>query len=116
MKNIILVTGFILLLFNTLIGLIISAYPTFNVMVADISIILSTALLYVIGNMKLDDGYKIGLSWLFLFTGLARLVCCIALPNYTENNIVLLLIIGVILFELLCTSVCYITANKNDKN
>ena len=112
MKKLTLVTGFILLLFNTLIGLIISAYPTFNFMVADVSIILSTALLYVNGSIKLDDGYKIGLSWLFLFTGLARLICCIALPNYTENNIVLLLIIGVVLFELFCTSVCYIITSK----
>lgn len=111
MRNLILVTGGTLLIFNTLIGLIISAYPTFNFWVADISIIISTALLYVIGSIKLDDGYKIGLS--LLFTGLVRFVCSIALPNYTENNVVLLLIIGIVLFELLCTSVCYITTSTH---
>lgn len=113
MKNIIFIAGLILLGFNTLIGLIISVYPTFNFLMTDLSIIISTVLLYVVGSIKLDDGYKIGLSWLFLFTGVIRTLCCIVLPDYIENNIVLLIIVGFLFFELLCTSICYITTNKS---
>lgn len=116
MKNLALITGVMLLVFNTLIGLIVSTYSEFNFLMVDISIVISTTLVYVISSTRLDDGYKIGLSWLFIFTGLIRIACCIALPNYAKNNIVLFLIVGVTLFELLCISVCYIISNKVDDN
>lgn len=98
-------TGTVLLLFNTLIGLIISVYPPFNCIMADLSIAISTALIYSAASSRLDDGYKIGLTWLFLFTGFARTICCIVLPQEADNNILLIIAAGILLVEILLLTI-----------
>ena len=105
MKRTILMTGTVLLLFNTLIGLIISVYPPFNCIMADLSIAISTALIYSAASSRLDDGYKIGLTWLFLFTGFVRTICCILLPQEADNNILLIIAAGILLVEILLLTI-----------
>ena len=105
MKRTILMTGTVLLLFNTLIGLIISVYPPFNCIMADLSIAISTALIYSAASSRLDDGYKIGLTWLFLFTGFARTICCIVLPQEADNNVPLIIAAGILLVEILLLTI-----------
>ncbi|MDR2126514.1 MAG: hypothetical protein LBP63_06775 [Prevotellaceae bacterium] len=112
MKNLIIFIGIVLLAFNTLIGLIISGYEPFNYLSADASIILSTGLIYFLATGKIDDGLKIGLSVLFSITGMARTVCCIVLPQSSENNVLLIAAVGILLFEIGCFAVASF-ANKN---
>lgn len=101
MNRVVCVIGTVLLLFNSLIGLIFSCYPQFNYLMTDLSIILSTALIYFSVSSKLDDGYKIGLTWLLSLSGFVRAICCISLPQNIGNNIFLLIACGILLVEIL---------------
>lgn len=105
-------TGTVLLLFNTLIGLIISFYPLFNCIMTDLSIAISTALIYYTASDRLDDGYKIGLIWLFSFTGFIRTICCILLPQETGNNIPLIIAAGILLVEILLLTISIALLSK----
>jgi hypothetical protein len=70
MKNLLLIAGFILIVLNTLIGLMISKYSPFNYLMVDLSLLISTVLIYLFSNSNISDGYKIGLTVLFAITGL----------------------------------------------
>ena len=77
MKNSFLVLGGLLVLINTMIGLVFSSYNPFNIVMADISILLSTTLIYGAYKSKMADGFKIGFTILFAITGLIRFVCSV---------------------------------------
>jgi hypothetical protein len=61
---------------------------------------------------KTDDGFKIGLAFLFLITGMARTICCIALPQNSENNMLLIIAAGIFLFEIACFAVAQVLSEK----
>ena len=62
-----------LVFFNTLMGLIISAYTPFNYLLTDLSLVLTTTVfIFLLASSKIDDGFKIGLSVLFSITGIVR--------------------------------------------
>ncbi len=105
MKKVIWAIGMALLLFNILLNLIISSYSLFNGLMADLSIAISTVLIYFSASSRLDDGYKIGLTWLLSVTGFARMLCCIVLPQNTGNNILLIIAAGILLMEILCLTI-----------
>lgn len=102
MKNLIFIIGALLIVLNTLIGLIISDYATLNFLLADLSIVLSVGLLYFVACSKMANGYKIGLTLFFLFTGIVRFLCVAFISSVWENNILLLVAVGILLFELVC--------------
>ncbi|MDC1384751.1 hypothetical protein N8329_02090 [Crocinitomicaceae bacterium] len=93
MKNSFLVLGGILFLINTTIGLIFSSYNPFNMVMVDISILLSTALIYGAYISKMADGFKIGFTVLFAITGLIRFVCSVVSPEQFKDNMAFLVFI-----------------------
>ncbi len=101
MKNLILIEGFILIVLNTLIGLMISKYSPFNYLMVDLSLLISTGLIYLFSNSNISDGYKIGLTVLFALTGLAKVFCSIAAPQQLQDNFLIVVVIGLIFFEIL---------------
>ena len=62
MKNSFLVFGGLLVLINTSAGLVFSSYKPFNMILADVSIILSTILIYGAFKSTIADGFKIGFT------------------------------------------------------
>jgi hypothetical protein len=102
MKNLIIAIGAILVVFNTLVGLIISGYEPFNYLLVNVSIILTTGLIYLLAASKIDNGFKIGLAFLFTLAGIARAVCCVVQPQSAENNVLLIAVVGILLFEIAC--------------
>ena len=84
MKKLLLIAGFILIVLNTLIGLMISIYSPFNYLMVDLSLLISTVLIYLFSNSNISDGYKIGFTVLFTITGLAKVVCSIVAVSYTH--------------------------------
>ena len=96
MKNTILFIGGVLLILNSLFGLILSFYPTANWLLGDLSIALTSALFYITYNSKTADGFKIGYTLLFAFTGLIRFICAILSPDEFTNNIALIVFICLI--------------------
>ena len=102
MKNLIVLTGIILIVFNTLIGLIISKYSPFNYILVDFSLLISTFIIYFFSNSNISIGYKIGLSVLFSITGFIKLICCIISPQSFQNNFFIATVLAFITFEIFC--------------
>ena len=102
MKNLLLIAGFILIVLNTLIGLMISKYTPFNYLMVDFSLLISTVLIYLFSNSNISDGYKIGLTVLFAITGLTKVICSIAAPQHLQDNFLIVVVLGLISFETLC--------------
>lgn len=80
----------------------ISKYSPFNYLMVDLSILISTILIYLFSNSNISDGYKIGLTVLFAITGLAKVICSVAAPQHFLDNILIVGVFGLISFEILC--------------
>lgn len=108
MKKLILIIGGLLVLLNTLAGLIISAYEPFNYLLTDLSIILSLIFMFILVSSKIDDGFKIGLTVLFSITGIVRFLLLIFMSQQFENNGLLIGVVGILAFEIICLIVPFI--------
>jgi len=105
MKKLILIIGASLLLINTISGLIISVYQPFNFLMANLSIILTFAIIFWLIVSNVSSALKIGLSSLFSITGFIRMICMIAMPSTWENNIVIIIVAVILLLEFVCMAV-----------
>ena len=112
MKQIILIIGTILVIFNTLIGLVVVDYTVMNFLLADLSLALSAGILYFVVCSRMADGYKIGLTLFFLFTGIVRFLCVAFISSVLENNVLLLVAVGILLFELACVATALFASKK----
>jgi hypothetical protein len=101
MKNIFLLGGIIAILMNSLAGIVLTSYPTFNWMLADVNILFSTALIFVLYTRFLDNAFKTAFTFLFLISGLMRYVLSLFAHSELENNWIILLIVGLLLIEVL---------------
>lgn len=101
MKKSIIYISIVLVILNTIIGLIIKDYESFKIVFADASIVLSSILIYLLFNLKTADGFKIGFSIFFIFSGLVRFICSIISPNEINNNIPLLIFIMCLAIEVI---------------
>lgn len=102
MKNSFLVLGGLLVLINTTIGLVFSSYQPLNMLLADISLILSTILLNGTHKSAMADGFKIGFTAFFVLTGLIRFGCAAFSPNQLQDNFALVLFVIFLAVETLC--------------
>jgi len=93
MKNSFLVLGGILVLINTVVGLVFNSYNHFNMVMADLSILLSTILLYAAYRSSIADGFKIGFTIFFAITGLIRFICSVVSPEQFKDNMAFLIFI-----------------------
>jgi len=104
MKKTILIIGALLIVLNTVVGLVISSYEPLNFLMADLSIALSAGIMYFVACSKMADGFRIGLSVFFSFTGLVRYFCMALMPSALEDNVVILVAAGVLMLELACVA------------
>jgi hypothetical protein len=112
MKKTILIIGILLIILNTLIGTMSSGYQQNNIVLVDLSLILSTGLIYGLFESKLADGFKIGLTVLFLITGFIRmLVALFSNENVTDNFSIIILLV-ILTFEIICFVVSKFLNNK----
>ena len=98
MKNSILLIGGVITFLNTIIGLIVSGYSGFNLVFADVSILISTGIIYYLFQSTIADGFKIGLGFVFFITGLARFLSAVFSSDEIQDNgavIAFVLILGV---------------------
>jgi hypothetical protein len=112
MKKTFLIIGIVLILLNTIIGALFSSYQEYNVGLVDISIILTTALLYSLVESKIADGFRIGLTVLFSITGFIRVVCALSSNENVKDNWSILLLLVILAFELICFVVSKFLDNK----
>ena len=113
MKNLILIIGLLSIALNTIIGLIVTDYSTFNFMLANLSLALSAGIIYFEACSKLTDGFKIGLAVLFFFSGIARCLCMALTSKAIADNILFIIAIGILFFEVGCLSASLIVSKKH---
>ena len=113
MKNLILIIGTLLIALNTLIGLILTDYSTLNFLLADLSIVLSAGIVYFVAWSKIADGFKIGLTVLFFFTGIIRFLCVAFTSKTLENNLLFIVVVGILFLEIICLSTSILISKKN---
>lgn len=87
MKNIYIIIGAVVVLINSLIGLIFTSYQTFNWLTADVLIITNAFLLHFLAHSKISDGFKVALSFIFPVLGLISFFFSLRLEAKLENNI-----------------------------
>jgi len=117
MNKIILNLGFVLLFLNTIVGLILSNYSTFNWIAADAVILINVLLTYEVSRSDRRDGFKISLSMLYSFLTLVMLLLAILSPNKFQDNYYLIgiVIILFIEFALWVVTGSMRTINSNNK-
>jgi len=108
MKNAILIIGGIFCLTNLILGLILTAYPVFNMWLNTVVIVANTLLLYGMLSMKLKDAYKIFLSLGFPFVATIELVLGLFANNHFRDNWYLVIII----LSLMVKAILLITIKK----
>ena len=100
MNKMILNLGFVLLFLNTIVGLILSNYSTFNWIAADAVILINVLLTYEISRSNRRDGFKISLSILYSFFTLVMLLLAILSPSRLQDNYYLIGIVVILFIEL----------------
>jgi len=101
MKNINLISIIILVLINTLLGLIIKEYHVMNFMIADLILILHFILRNTILNSNANDAFKISHGFITSFFTFVSFISSIFIPNKIQDNIpliILIIIIGIQVF------------------
>ena len=112
MKNITLIIGGILLLVNIIIGMLIIAYPMFNLCFTSAIITVTTLLLYALCMVNLKDGFIIGLSFLFSLLGLVELILGALSSASIQNNGCVIATIILITIQVLILVICSIVSKN----
>ena len=112
MKNVFIMMGIALIVINSMAGLVISDYMAGPMMLGNLSIVLSTAILYITYRLPIADGFKIGYTLLFAFTGLIRLISSFFMSPQIENNFAIFFFVTILMIETLFVFVSYALRNK----
>lgn len=107
MKNLILIIGIICFVANLLLGLIISSYAPFNLVLNSFVILINTGLMYAIAASSVKDGFKVSLSMLFPMCGLIEYILGLFASNTFENNWYLILTVIILFIESILFAVVY---------
>lgn len=111
-KNLILVIGLVLIVFNTMVGLLLSSYDFFVCTMVDLSFVITTGLLYFLFGGNLVNAFKTSLFCVFIFTGLVRTICMACMDDTIKNNGFMLVALGITFFELLLIAITYFLNDK----
>ena len=112
MKRLTLIIGVILLIINIAIGLIISAYSSFNMVVNCGIIAIVTGMIYALSIVHLRDAYRISLALLFAFLGIVEIVLGCLMPQQVQDNWYLLIEIILLSFEVLMILITNFMSNN----
>jgi len=101
MKKLLLVGGLSLIFLNIITGLIFSGYDTFNNILVNVSILSSISVTYFLYSKTNADAFRIVLTFGYSFSGLIKIGLSFFSKNTFENNLLVLALIVIIVFELL---------------
>ncbi len=86
MSKLILIIGTLLLLVNTILGLIISSYLPLNWTAVDVVLLINILLLYKISRSQMNIGFKVSLSFIFPFFGIISTILAVLSPQKFKDN------------------------------
>ena len=100
MTKIILFVGIFLVVVNTIIGLLISKYLSFNWLSVDALLIINTILLFKLSTNNISNGYKVSLSFIYPFLCFITIVLAVLSPDKFFNNYYVICCILITLIEI----------------
>lgn len=100
MSKVIIYLGSLFVAVNTVIGLLISNYLPFNWLSIDIILIINTILLYKLSTDIISNGYKVSLSFIYLFLCFVSIVLAFLSPDKFEDNYYFIGFIFIVLIEI----------------
>ena len=112
MKKTILIIGCLALVFNILLGLLLSRYSYFNMGVNSGIIVLNTALLYSLFALNMRDAFHISFSFLFSFMAIVELILGCLMPQQLQDNGYLIAMIVLLFIEITLMVITNIMSNK----
>lgn len=112
MKKVVLYIGLLCMVINTVCGLVLSAYSTFNCTLTCSVIILNMVVMFLVSILTLKDGYRISLNVLFPFLFVGEFVCGLFSPEQWKDNWFIIILALMILVE----GVILIITNYVSKN
>ena len=115
MKKTILIIGCLALVFNILLGLLLSCYSYFNMGVNSGIIVLNTALLYSLFTLNLRNAFLISFSFLFSFLAIVELILGCLMPQQLQDNGYLITTIVVLFVEISFIVITNILSDKISK-
>lgn len=99
MKKTILYIGILALVLNVAIGLLLSAYPLFNMVLNSIVIVVTTMLIWFSSSNSQRTAFAISLTFLYSFIGIIQLVLGIFSPARITDNWMIVTIIALLVLE-----------------
>lgn len=99
MKKTILYIGILALVLNVAIGLLLSVYPLFNVVLNSIVIVISTILIWLSSGNSQRTAFAVSLTFLYSFLGIIQLVLGVFSPTRVTDNWMVVAIIALLVLE-----------------
>ena len=99
MKKIFIYSGALLLILNSLLGLILSAYEPFNWVLNDGVILVNIALFNYVAVSNIKDGFKFSMTLFFFVSGLAEFLLGLFMKSYFTDNLLLLLLCLILIIQ-----------------
>tara|TARA_B100001059_G_scaffold203462_1_gene212099 strand:+ start:266 stop:607 length:342 start_codon:yes stop_codon:yes gene_type:complete len=90
MKKPFIYSGILLLILNSLFGLILSAYEPFNWLLNDGVILVNLALFNYLAVSRIKDGFKFFMTLFFIVSGLAEFLLGLCMKGYFTDNLLLI--------------------------
>lgn len=87
--------------FNLLLGLILSIFPTFNVLISSIVIIITGLILLWNAKSGNKDGFKTSLYVIVSLLGMVEYIMAVFMPSHFHDNILLIITALAITVELI---------------
>ena len=101
MKTITIIMGLFALVVNIMVGVIVPAYPQFNMYLNSAIIVVHTMLLLAVLIANLKDAFRISLGYLFSTICVSMLIWGFFVIPQFENNIPLIVMFAITLMEVL---------------
>jgi hypothetical protein len=115
MSKIIIYLGSLLVVVNTIIGLLISNYLPFNWLSIDVILIINTFLLSKLSNDNISNGYKISLSFIYPFLCFVSVVLALLSPQKLQDNYYIIGLIFILLIEVSLSKIAKMILAMNQK-
>jgi hypothetical protein len=117
MKKIFTLIAIVILLVNTLTGLILTSYSLMNWLMADFAIILGLFCRLILNRSSASDGMKISFNFILSFFTLISFILAVLMPDKLKDNLILIfLIISIAIQGLIGVVPRYFTEMGNSKN
>lgn len=115
MKKVIVI-GCVLLIFNVLLGMMLSKYALFNMCLNSIVIIVTTASITLLDRTNLSTAYKISLSFIFGSIGIVEYICgFFSKSTITDNWLIIIDIILLVIQVLILIATTLVSSKVNNQ-